>query len=130
MSGFGLKILVINSNTTAEARESNRNMWLEARTEGSVIILSPEELQNPEFRRLIDHADFAKRICKLGVDEIHLLHWWGKSFRTTFQQIGLSVGRSLKNGWFSFFLFCRTWGQGVAVCARGVLKAYGVVVKL
>ncbi|KAF8158057.1 P-loop containing nucleoside triphosphate hydrolase protein [Crassisporium funariophilum] len=89
MSGFGLKSLVINSDTAAEARESNRNIWLEARTEGSIITLSPEELQNPEFRRLIDHADFAQRICKLGVDEIHLLHWWGKSFRTTFQQIGL-----------------------------------------
>ena len=41
----------------------------------------------------------------------------------------LRVGRSLKNGWFSFFLFCRTWGQGVAVCARGVFKkACGEVV--
>ena len=89
MSRFGLKILVINSDTAAEARESNRNIWFEAHTEGSVIILLPEELQNPEFRHLIDHADFSKRICKLGVDEIHLLHWWGKSFQTTFQQIGL-----------------------------------------
>lgn len=89
MSGFGLEILVINSDTCAEARASNRNLWIEARTNGSVIILSPEELQNPEFRHLIDHANFSKRICKLGVDEIHLLHWWGKSFRTTFQQIGL-----------------------------------------
>ena len=77
---------MINSDTAAEARESNRNIWLEARTEGSVIILSPEELQNPEFRRLIDHEDFSKRICKLGVDEIHLLHWWGKSVEPHFNK--------------------------------------------
>ena len=91
MSGFGLDTLVINSDTSAEARVSNRNIWNDARTKGSVIILSPEEFQNPEFRHLIDHTEFSKRICKLGVDEIHLLHssWWGKSFRTAFQQIGL-----------------------------------------
>ena len=51
MSGFGLDTLVINSDTSAEARVSNRNIWNDARTEGSVIILSPEELQNHEFRR-------------------------------------------------------------------------------
>ena len=80
MSGFGLEILVINSDTSAKAQELNRNIWIEARTKGSVIILSPEELQNPEFQHLIDHADFSKQICKLSVDKIHLLHWWGKHF--------------------------------------------------
>jgi hypothetical protein len=29
----------------------------------------------------------------------------------------LRVGRRLDSGWFSFFLFCRAWGQGVAVWA-------------
>ena len=51
MSGFGLDTLVIDSDTSAEARVPNRNIWNDARTEGSVIILSPEELQNHEFRR-------------------------------------------------------------------------------
>jgi superfamily II DNA helicase RecQ len=27
-------------------------------------------------------------VCILGIDELHLLYWWGKSFRPAFQQIG------------------------------------------
>lgn len=88
MTAFGLEVVVVNSDTCAEARGANRDLWIETRNRGSIIVLSPEELQNPEFRRLIDHPDFCKRICKLGIDEIHLLHWWGKSFRPAFQQVG------------------------------------------
>jgi superfamily II DNA helicase RecQ len=88
MTAFGLEVVVINSNTCAEARSANKNLWIETCNKGSIIVLSPEELQNSEFRRLIDHPDFCKRICKLGIDEIHLLHWWGKSFQPAFQQVG------------------------------------------
>jgi hypothetical protein len=88
MTAFGLEVVVINSDTCAEAREVNRDLWIETRNKGSIIVLSPEELRNPEFRRLIDHPDFSERICKLGIDEIHLLHWWGKSFRPAFQEVG------------------------------------------
>ena len=51
MTAFGVKTQVINSDTTAEARESRRNLWLDARTPSTILILSPEELQNPEFER-------------------------------------------------------------------------------
>ncbi|KAF8804254.1 hypothetical protein BYT27DRAFT_7259398 [Phlegmacium glaucopus] len=65
MTAFGLNVVVINSNTCAEAHGANKDLWIETCTK-----------------------DFCKRICKLGIDEIHLLHWWGRSFRPAFQQVG------------------------------------------
>ena len=32
-------------------------------------------------------------MCILGIDELHLLYWWGKSFRPAFQQIGVIRAR-------------------------------------
>lgn len=86
MTAFGLEVVVVNSDTCAEARGANRDLWIETRNRGSIIVLSPEELQNPEFRRLIDHPDFCKRICKLGIDEIHLLHCGGNPFDLHFNK--------------------------------------------
>jgi len=93
MNGFGLGTMVINADTIAEARKSKINLWTNATTNGSVILISPEELQARDFTRLLDHKDFNKRLCVLGIDEIHLLHWWGKSFRPAFTQLGLIRAR-------------------------------------
>jgi len=93
MNGFGVGTMVINADTIAEARKSKINLWTDAITKGSVILISPEELQARDFTRLLDHKDFNGRLCVLGIDEIHLLHWWGKSFRPAFTQLGLIRAR-------------------------------------
>ena len=37
------------------------------------------------FRDLLKQKMFFDRVCMFGVDEIHLIYWWGKSFRPAFQ---------------------------------------------
>jgi superfamily II DNA helicase RecQ len=93
MMGFGLCTMVINSDTTAQARLSKRNLWLEARTGPNVILLSPEELCHRECFQLLDNLAFSARLCFLGIDELHLIYWWGKSFRPAFQQLGVIRAR-------------------------------------
>ena len=89
MEKFGLKALVINSDTSTVARASYRNLWDEARTQPNMLLLSPEELQNPLCSKLLDESsEFYKRVCMLGVDELHLLYQWGRRFRKAFSQIG------------------------------------------
>lgn len=90
MIGFGLRTMVINADTIAQARTTvtKRNLWLEARSDPDIILLSPEELGSRECFQLLNNPSFTARVCILGIDELHLLYWWGKSFRPAFQQIG------------------------------------------
>ena len=81
--------MVINSDTTAQARSTKKNLWLEAQTDPDVILLSPEELGHRECFKLLDNLTFKTCLCFLGIDELHLIYWWGKSFRPAFQQLGV-----------------------------------------
>ena len=85
--------MVINSDTTAQARSTKKNLWLEAQTDPDVILLSPEELGHRECFKLLDNLTFKTRLCFLGIDELHLIYWWGKSFRPAFQQLGVIRAR-------------------------------------
>ena len=87
MTLLGLPSLVINSDTCSEAQKSGRDLWVEAQTWYTMIFLSPEELTTWSFTQLLEQKEFLARVCMLGVDEIHLLHWWGKSFQLAFWQI-------------------------------------------
>ena len=93
MTGFGLRTMVINADTIAQARKTKRNLWFEARTDPDIILLSPEELGSRECFQLLNNLSFTARVCILRIDELHLLYWWGKSFRPAFQQIGVIRAR-------------------------------------
>ena len=82
MEYFGLKSLVINSDTTSAA---SSNLWVDARSTYTMVLLSPEELNSDGFRDLLKQKTFFDRACMFRVDEIHLIYWWGKSFRPAFQ---------------------------------------------
>ncbi|KAF8811789.1 P-loop containing nucleoside triphosphate hydrolase protein [Phlegmacium glaucopus] len=88
MTSFGLKTIVINSDTMALNRRLGVNLWADARDGYAAVLLSPEELASQAFADLLKHKEFFDRVCRLGIDEIHLIHWWGKSFRPAFQLIG------------------------------------------
>lgn len=88
IQAFGIETIVINGDTCAEACEENRNIWKEIIQNGTIILISPEELQNPEFTRLVNKKEFKFRVRFLGIDEIHLLYWWGRSFRPCFRELG------------------------------------------
>jgi hypothetical protein len=49
-----LAAIVINSDTIDEARQAGRNLWEEACTGITAILLSPEELKSREFGNLLD----------------------------------------------------------------------------
>ncbi|KAJ3730366.1 P-loop containing nucleoside triphosphate hydrolase protein [Lentinula raphanica] len=96
MSIIGLKILVINDETKTKARKSGLpDLWTTAINDTSlnVLLLSPEQLITDEFAKALKVDSFCVRLCALAIDEIHLLLTWGKSFRKSFQQIGLVRSR-------------------------------------
>lgn len=88
MAKLGLKTLVINSDTYTAAQMNNQDLWKLAQVDVTMLLLSPEELRNQGFSRLLDVQKFSNRLVFMGVDEIHLLYWWGKSFRPSFRQLG------------------------------------------
>lgn len=102
MTSLGLNTVVINADTCVQARQDNINLWIDARDKHTMILMSPEELISRDFAQLLGVKDFFERLCMLGVDEVHLLHVWGKSFRLAYQQIGLVRSRMpLQKGQFT-----------------------------
>jgi superfamily II DNA helicase RecQ len=88
MEKLGVPALIINSDTVAAARTHSEDLWIKARAGIAMLILSPEQLIKEEFRTLLAFQPFYDRVCALGVDEIHLLIYWGLAFRKSFLQIG------------------------------------------
>jgi hypothetical protein len=72
MEYFGLKSLVINSDTISAA---SSNLWVDARSKYTMVLLSPEELNSDGFRDLLKQKMFFDRVCMFGVDEIHLIFY-------------------------------------------------------
>ncbi|KAL1945781.1 hypothetical protein VTO73DRAFT_1783 [Trametes versicolor] len=89
----GIKCLVINQDTIAAAWDRHQSLWVTARSEVSILLLSPEQLASPGFESLLQFPAFYSRICGLGVDEIHLLYSWGLQFRKAFRQLGHARAR-------------------------------------
>lgn len=61
-----------------------------------VLLISPERLNNPEFRKHV-LADMAGRIGMLAVDEAHCVSDWGHDFRPDYRRIAELVA-SLPDG--------------------------------
>ena len=75
--------VVINSETSERSV-----MWIRAGESGSrVLLLSPEQLISKRLEKLVNDSGFRKRVCLLGVDELHLLDTWGHDFRKAYLQI-------------------------------------------
>jgi superfamily II DNA helicase RecQ len=70
-----------------EARRAGRKLWEEACTKFTMVLLLLEELKSKEFSNLLDSNKFYGCIFALGVDEVHLLYFWGATFWTKFCQI-------------------------------------------
>jgi hypothetical protein len=99
MIKLGLKSLVINSDTYSDAQQNGRDLWDEVREGFTMVLLSPEELASRGFFKLLEDARFSDHISSLGVDEVHLIYWWGKSLRPAFRRLGNVRARlPLKNG--------------------------------
>ncbi|KAF8872740.1 P-loop containing nucleoside triphosphate hydrolase protein, partial [Infundibulicybe gibba] len=88
MIGLGLKTLVINADTYSEGIKNGKDVWVEAYEKYTMILLSPEQLINRGFSQLLENQAFLKRVYAMGVDEVHLLYWWGKSLRPCFRHLG------------------------------------------
>jgi len=88
MEKLGVPALIINSDTVA-----SEDLWIKARAGIAMLILGPEQLIKKEFRTLLAFQPFYDRVCALGVDEIHLLIYWGLAFHKSFLQIGYMWAR-------------------------------------
>jgi superfamily II DNA helicase RecQ len=53
-----------------------------------MVMVSPEELASKDFSKLLGVNEFWDHIFALGVDEAHLLYFWGAQFRTISRRIG------------------------------------------
>jgi hypothetical protein len=84
----GLTAIVINLDTVDLARKSKRNIWQEAIKGLTMVMVSLEELASRDFNQLLEVKEFWDRIFALGVDEVHLLYFWGALFQPNYRQIG------------------------------------------
>ena len=71
---------MINSDTVDVARKANRNIWQEAIKGFTMVMVSPEELVLRDFSQLLGVKEFWDHILALGMDEAHLLYFWGALF--------------------------------------------------
>ena len=88
MIKFGLKSLVINSDTYTAAQQSGIDLWEEVCEGITMVLLSPEELASCGCFTLLEDPKFARWVSVLGVDEVHLIYWWGKDLRPSFCRLG------------------------------------------
>ncbi len=93
----GLSTRVINADTADHARRNKEDIWKGVAKDVNALLLTPEQLKTAEFDKLVNDQDFQRRLVALGVDEVHLLDTWGKTFRTAFKQIGPSRMRFMNN---------------------------------
>lgn len=63
MSELGLKLLVINEETKAEANENNRpDLWARAVDDLSIsiVVMSPEQLKSSEYAQTLEKEYFLR----------------------------------------------------------------------
>ncbi|KAJ7145965.1 P-loop containing nucleoside triphosphate hydrolase protein, partial [Mycena epipterygia] len=93
MEKLGVPALIINSDTVAIAQIHSEDLFIKACAGIAMLILGPEQLISEGFRMLLAFQPFYDRVCALGVDEIHLLVYWGLAFCKAFLQIGYMRAR-------------------------------------
>ena len=89
MIKYGLTAIALNWDTIEEAQHTcQEDLWTTVWASVAVILTNMEQLSSQGFVKLTDDKIFAKHLCVLGVDEVHLLSTWGISLHPSLQQIG------------------------------------------
>ncbi|TRM61284.1 P-loop containing nucleoside triphosphate hydrolase protein [Schizophyllum amplum] len=90
MQKYDVESLVLNKEKKEEYQKSGKDIFKEASDKRyRVLMMTPEMLTSTGVRtKLLDNPKFKLRQAALMVDEVHLLHAWGQSFRVEYKQLG------------------------------------------
>ena len=95
---YGLTTVVLNHQTTSEARSRGVNLWQEAvERKAAMLLMSPEMMNTDGYESYIWESSVRPRLRGFGVDETHLCLSWGKRFRGAFKDLGFNRDRIPSN---------------------------------
>ena len=94
MSRMGVRAVSLDKETVREAHRKGKNLLKEVEQgKWSVIIVSPERLNSPEFEKILRSERFRKLLALYVIDEAHVILPWAADFRDAYGRINRVIAR-------------------------------------
>ncbi|ETW84933.1 hypothetical protein HETIRDRAFT_312374 [Heterobasidion irregulare TC 32-1] len=94
MSRMGVRVVLLDKETVREAHQKGKNLLKEVEQgKWSVIIVSPERLNSPEFERIVQNEWFRKLLALYVINEAHVVLPWAADFCEAYGQINHFIVR-------------------------------------
>ncbi|ETW77010.1 hypothetical protein HETIRDRAFT_246942, partial [Heterobasidion irregulare TC 32-1] len=94
MSRMGVRAVSLDKETVREAHQKGKNLLKKVKQgKWSVIIMSPERLNSPEFERIVQNEWFRKLLALYVINEAHVVLAWAADFCEAYGQINHVIAR-------------------------------------